>query len=297
LNDYIVRAITRNGNYRAMVGSTTELVREACERHSTYPTASVALGRALTGAALMANAGLKPDQRLALKFEGNGPLQRIIVEADYNGDVRGFIAVPDVEIPLKNGHLDVAGALGNAGLLTVSKDLGLKKPYEGIVHLYSSEIAEDLAYYLTESEQIPSAVGLGVYISPEKEIHAAGGFLIQVLPPSDDHITDRLTQQVQALPSVSDLIASGKSPEDILALIFRDIEYDILETRSIRFRCSCSEKRVERVVLSLGKAEIESLIREHGHAEVKCEYCRNVYNFTKDRLQVLLDELSKPSKP
>lgn len=182
VSDYLVRILSKNGKVRALACTTTDLVNELKRRHDTWPTASAALGRALTGGALFGSL-LKTGQRVALKFEGNGPLKKILIEADSNGAVRGCVGVPHVHLPEKGGKLDVAGALGRAGFLTVSKDLGLKEPYRGTVQLYSSEIAEDLALYLTESEQIPSAVGLGIFVETDNSIAAAGGFLIQALPP------------------------------------------------------------------------------------------------------------------
>ena len=180
-NDYLVRMLTKTGNVRALACVTTKLVNEICQRHKTSVTASRALGRVVTGTALM-GALLKPGQRVAVKFEGNGPLKKILAEAESDGSVRGYVGVPDVELPLKQGKIDVAGAIGRAGFLTVAKDLRLKEPYKGTVQLYTSEIAEDFAYYFTESEQIPSAVGLGGYVEPDMHISAAGGFLIQPSP-------------------------------------------------------------------------------------------------------------------
>ena len=219
VTDYLVRIITRSGNFRALACVTTGLVSEACRRHGTRPTASAALGRALTGGALF-GALLKTGQRVGLRFEGNGPLKKIIVEAESNGAVCGYVGEPEAELPDRDGKLDVAGALGRAGFLTVTKDLGLKAPYRGMVQLQSSEIGDDLAYYLTSSEQIPSAVGLGVLVTPDGSIAAAGGFLIQALPPQDESTVDLLMERIAQLPRLSHLLAEGTNPEGLLERLF-----------------------------------------------------------------------------
>lgn len=294
--DYLVRIITKAGNIRAMACVTTNLVDEARRRHETLPTASAALGRALTGGTLM-GAMLKTGQRVALKFEGNGPLKKIIVEADSNGAVRGYAGTPDVFMVREDGKLDVAGALGKAGFLTVTKDLGLKEPYKGMVQLYSSEIAEDLALYLTESEQIPSAVALGVFIEPDNSVSAAGGFLIQAIPPQDDEMIDTLMNRISKLPPVTQLLREGETPEHILDMLFADIPYDILEKRALAFQCSCSREKIERALISLGLEELSSMIKEQGGAEVDCEFCREVYSFTRDELEGLLSNATKLFHP
>lgn len=290
MNDYLVRIITESGSVRALACVTTGLVNEACQRHGAWPTAAVALGRALTGGTLM-GALLKTGQRLALCFEGNGPLKKILVEADANGAVRGSVRVPAVHMEGKDGRLDVAGALGKAGLLTVTKDLGLKEPYKGIVPLATSEIGEDLAQYLTESEQIPSAVGLGVFVEPDNSVSAAGGFLIQALPPSDDAVVERLMQRLAELPPLTTLLRQGTTPEDLLATLFAGIPYTVLEKRALAFVCSCSRERIERVLLSLGKQDLAELLEKQGETEVTCEFCRERYHFDRPDLERLLDSI------
>lgn len=287
MNDYLVRIITKAGNIRAMACITTELVDEARRRHGTFPTASAALGRALTGGALM-GAMLKTGQRLALKFEGSGPLKKIIVEADSNGAVRGYVGVPEVHMVREDGKLDVAGALGLAGFLTVTKDLGLKEPYKGTVQLYTSEIAEDLALYLTESEQIPSAVALGVFVKPDNIVSAAGGFIIQAIPPQDEEMINTLMDRIGKLPPVSQLLREGKTPEEMLEMLFSGIPYDTLERRSLVFRCSCNREKVEQALISIGHEELVKMIEQQEVAEVKCEFCRQAYTFTREELKLLI---------
>lgn len=291
VEDYLVRVITKEGNIRALACVTTGLVNELCRRHGTSPTASAALGRALTGGALM-GALLKTGQRVAIKFEANGPLQKILVEADANGTVRGCVGVPEADVPPRGEKLDVAGVLGRAGFLTVTKDLGLKEPYRGMVQLYTSEIAEDLAYYLTESEQTPSAIGLGVYVEPDGKVSAAGGFLIQSLPPADDLLIDQLMEKIGQLTSITDLQRQGKTPEDLLEQLFAGISYTVLEKRALAFQCSCSREKIERVLISLGKEELEGLMAKNEPVEITCEFCREVYRVELDELAGLLGELS-----
>lgn len=290
MSDYLVRIITKAGNLRAMACITTNLVDEARRRHETFPTASAALGRALTGGALM-GAMLKTGQRVAMKFEGNGPLKKIIVEADSNGIVRGYVGVPDVLMVRKDGKLDVSSAIGKAGFLTVTKDLGLKEPYKGMVQLYSGEIAEDLALYLTESEQIPSAVALGVFVEPDNSVSAAGGFLVQALPPEDEEMIDTMMHRISKLPPVTQLLRKGKTPEQVLDILFADIPYDILEKRALAFQCSCSREKIERALISLGREELAHMIEHQEGAEVKCEFCRKDYIFTKIELERLLSAI------
>lgn len=290
VDDYLVRIITKDHSVRALACVTTQLVNEACHRQDAYPTAAAALGRALTGGILM-GALLKTGQRVALKFEGNGPLKKIIVEAESNGVVRGYVAEPHVDPPLKDGKLDVASALGKDGFLTVIKDLRMKEPYQGIVKLFTGEIAEDLAFYLAESEQIPSAVGLGVFVEPDRTVSAACGFLIQPLPPVNDKVIDMLIERIPHLPPVTELLRGGKSPENFLELLFADIPFSILEKYALAFRCSCSRERVEEALISLGKKELSSLAAQEEETFVNCEFCSEQYAFSREDLSGLVKEI------
>jgi molecular chaperone Hsp33 len=306
VKDHLVRAMTRKGDIRGVACATTRLVSDACERHGTYPTAAVALGRALTGGALM-GAFLKGEQRVALKFEGNGPLKKIVVEADGEGAVRGYVAVPEVDPDPKDGKFDVAGALGKAGFLTVTKDLFLKEPYRGIVRLQTSEIAEDLAYYFTESEQTPSAVGLGVFADPTG-VTAAGGFLVQALPApnlkkdagSDENrdaeieVIDQLVARIRKLPPVTEFLREGNTPEALLDFIFAAIPYRILEKKELAFRCSCDRRRVERALISLGTEALGAMAAKGAETELSCEFCRKRYRFTPEDLERLRTESANP---
>ncbi len=291
--DYLIRIIAKDANIRALACITTELVKEACDRHKASPTASAVLGRVLTAAALM-GALLKTRQRVVIRFDSDGPLEKTIAEATSSGEVRGYVAKPHVDLPLKDGKLDVAGAIGKGGTLTVIKDLGLKEPYTGMIRIYTGEVAEDLAYYFTESEQIPSAVGLGVYVEPNGEVSAAGGFLIQTFPPQKPKVIDNIIGRIEQMPNLAELLRDGKKPEQLLTDIFSDVPYEVLEKRDLVFKCSCSKERVDQALLSLGKEEVKKLIREQGGAEAKCEFCGQRYYFTRSELEGIVEELAAP---
>ena len=291
MSDYLIHGLSDKANVIGLACVTTDLVGRAAQLHGTSRTASAALGRALTGALLMA-ALMKRGQRVALKFEGNGPLQRVLVEADAGGTVRGYVGIPDADVPIKDGKLDVSGILGSDGYLTVIKDLGLKEPYKGIVGLHTGEIAEDIAYYFAESEQIPSAVGLGVFVEGDGEISAAGGFLIQALPSSEEGTVDQLIRNVQGIPFITQFLRDGKLPEDILARIFSGIPYHVLGKRDLFLQCSCSRGRVERALIALGNEELKRLIAEQDETDVTCEFCRTSYRFTRKELEDLRREMT-----
>ncbi|QXE90486.1 Hsp33 family molecular chaperone HslO [Geomonas subterranea] len=290
MTDYLVRAIAKSGSVRALACVTTGTVSEICRRHGTLPTATAALGRSITAGALM-GAMLKTGQRVALRFEGNGPLKKIVIEADSDGSVRGYVGDPQVHLLRSDGALDVPNALGRAGFLTVAKDLGLKEPYRGTVQLYTSGIAEDLALYLVESEQIPSAVGIAEFIEQDGQVTACGGFLIQAVPPIDPLVVEGLMDRIEKLPPLSELLRGGKTPEEIMAMLLSEMEYDVLEKRTIAFACSCSRERIERVLISMGKKELTSLLKEQHGAEVTCEFCGERYRFSEADLERLIAEV------
>jgi molecular chaperone Hsp33 len=249
----------------------------------------VALGRALTGGVLL-GALLKGRQRVALKFEGNGPLGKIVVEADPMCLVHGYVGNPAADLPLKDGRFDVAGLIGHAGVLTVTKDLHLKSPYQGVVNLVSSEIAEDIAYYLTESEQTPSAMGLTTIPDHKGGIAVAGGFLLQSLPPANDEALDALTERIRTMPPLAKLLLEGASPKDVLDRIFGDITYEILGHQDVAFHCGCSRDRIEQALITLGTDEITALAEQEHETVVTCEFCREPYVFSADDLRKLATE-------
>ncbi|MGC9323770.1 MAG: Hsp33 family molecular chaperone HslO [Desulfomonilia bacterium] len=290
MEDYLVRIITEEKNILGLACVSTELVNEARQRHGTYPTATAALGRALTGGTLL-GALLDPGQRVAMKFEGNGPLKKIIVEAEGDGSVSGYVAEPAIDIPPKNGKLDVSGALGTEGFLTVSKDLKLKEPYNGVVRLYSGEIASDIAFYLSESEQIPSAVGLGVFVEKDWRVTAAGGFLVQSLPPSDPELIEEIVRRIESMDAVTTQLRDGRTPEDLLSEIFKGIPTRVIEKKPISFRCSCTRERVEQALITLGAGELDSMIDKREGIEISCQFCGERYVLTHRELERLLKEL------
>ncbi len=287
MTDILQRGISSSGNFFAIACDTTDLVTEACRRHDVGRTAAAALGRAITGAVLLA-ALLKDDQSVTLRFEGNGPLGKIITEAGYNGWARGYVADPQAEVPLRNGKIDVAAGLGRTGFLTVTKDIGMVKKYGGTVQLFTGEIGEDIAYYLSESEQIPSAIGLGVDLRPDGSVAAAGGFLVQMLPPADEGVIAAIEGRITGLASVTEMLSQGKSPADILAVLFAATPHRLTTSRQLTYTCSCSREKMERAVFSLGNAEIISLLNSDSGVEVQCEFCRDRYRFSPGDLEKML---------
>lgn len=286
MQDHYIRAISESGGIRILACSATSLSREVCALQNSSPTVTVALGRGLAAGALMGGL-LKGGQRLAMKFEGNGPMKKMIIEADSDGAVRGFVGEPAAEAEPVEGRWNVPGVLGRAGFLTVTKDLGMGgEPYRGTVQLQSSEIGNDLAVYLTESEQVPSAVGLGVSLDERGEIAVCGGFLVQALPKAGESEIDGLMERIGSLPSITAILADGGA-ENLLRLIMADIPFTMLETRELAFRCGCSREKVERALHSLGEKELHDICQEDGHAEVSCEFCRRSYRFEADELKSL----------
>jgi molecular chaperone Hsp33 len=227
---------------------------------------------------------LKQGQRTAIKFEGNGPLKKLIAEVDWDGAIRGTVAVPDASAE------SVPDALGKAGFLTVTRDLGMKAPYSGMVQLYTSEIAEDLAYYLTDSEQVPSAMGLGVSLTDDGQIAVSGGFLIQSLPPSDEAAVDQIMATISQLPPLATLLREGTTPEQLLDILLTGVEHHALETTDLFFRCGCSKEKVEQALLTLGKDELNRMLAEDDGAAITCEFCKQQYLFERSDLEALIAE-------
>lgn len=286
MGDHFVRALSSAGGIRILACDVRKLAREIGGLQQASPVVQVALGRALAGAAVM-GALLKPDQRVGLKFEGNGPLRKLIVEADADGALRGCAGNPAAEAEPVDGRWNVAGVIGRAGFLTVSKDLGMGgEPYHGMVQLRSSEIGDDLAYYLTNSEQVPSAVGLGTTLDESGSIDICGGFLVQALPKADDAEIDAIMAHIGSLPPLADILRAG-GPEELVGRLFGDIPHVMLENRDLFFRCGCSRGKVERALLSFGADELQDMIAKDGGASVTCEFCRQAYHFERQELERL----------
>lgn len=286
MNDHLVRILGNDGSLRAVAAVTSELTRAICRLQGTDPTASVALGRLVTGTALM-GALLKGDQRLALMIEGSGPLQRLHAETDSAGHVRGSVKNPLAGLPPKADRFDVVGAIGKAGFLHVIKDLGLKEPYRGMVQLYTSEVAEDLAYYLTTSEQVPSTVGLGVNLDETLAVATAGGFLVQAMPGGDESLIPLLEERLRQLPPTTSLLSEGKSPLQILEQLFAGIPFTVQMETPLEFRCNCSLPQVTAMLRRLDPEEVRAMIEEDRGARITCEFCKQTYAFTADDLAAL----------
>ncbi|MBE7018949.1 MAG: Hsp33 family molecular chaperone HslO [Ruminococcaceae bacterium] len=288
--DEIIRAITSDGYLKAYVINSTETIRDAQGLHQTGKVASAALGRALTAALILANDMKNETDRVSVQFRSEGPIGNVVAEANGQNQVKGFVSNPDVVLPLReDGKLDVGGALGHKGTLTIVRDIGLKEPYVGTVELISGEIAEDISYYYMQSEQIPTVLGLGVLVAQNFAILSAGGFMIQLLPGAPDSIVDKVEENVKALPkSISALIADGKNATEILGMLLTGFDYQILSKKEPSYRCDCSRYRVETALISLGKTELQKMIEEEDTTEVSCHYCNKKYHFSKEDLEMLL---------
>jgi molecular chaperone Hsp33 len=286
MQDHLVRVVTEDGQFRGAAADTTQLVREICRRQQADLTAKVALGRLLTGAALM-GCLLKGAQRLALLIEGNGPLGRLMVETDAAGNIRGKLQNPIAGLPPRNNRFDVAGAVGLAGFLHVIKDFGLKKPYSSMVQLQTSEIGDDLAWYLTHSEQVPSCVAVGVELDKEGEVAAAGGFMIQALPTGDPANLVLLEENLGKLEPTTSQLRQGVLPAEILAKALMGHKYSVQQKTELIFNCPCNRQQISDMLEGLGNTEIDAMIQEQGGAEVNCDYCREIYSFTKEELTAL----------
>jgi molecular chaperone Hsp33 len=287
-SDRIVRVLAKEAGVRGLACVTTALVAEAQRRHHTSPAATVALGYGLTAVALM-GALLKVQQRVALKVEANGPLQKLVAEGDSYGRVRGYVAVPDVTAP---DPMDTASTLGNRGLLTVVKDLQLKELYEGVVPLQTGRLDSDLIYYLHHSEQVPALVEIDVKLNPAGELVAAGGLLLDALPGQDLTTLRNLAERLDDMAPLAEVLAAGETPATILAHLFGEVPYEVLEERPLRFECSCSWERSEQALIALGRAEIKNLMSE-GQAVVDCHYCGERYIFGREALETILDKMKQ----
>ena len=291
MKDYIVRATAADSQIRVFAATTAETVETARQHHNTSPVATAALGRLLTAGAMMGSMMKNDSDVLTLQIRGDGPLGGITVTADSRANVKGYVNNPDVMLPAKNGKLDVGGAVG-IGLLQVIKDMGLKEPYVGQTILVSSEIAEDLTYYFANSEQVPSSVGLGVLMNHDNTVRCAGGFIIQLMPFASEDTISRLEQSLKDVTSVTELLDRGYTPEQLLQELAGDRGLEIADTVPTRFYCDCSKEKVEKVVASIGKKDLQDMIDDGEDIEVKCHFCDAAYNYTVEELK----EIMKRSK-
>ncbi|MCD8150842.1 MAG: Hsp33 family molecular chaperone HslO [Clostridiales bacterium] len=287
--DYIVRATAADSAIRAFAVTSREISEEARQRHNTSPVVTAALGRLLSGAVMMGVMMKGEEDLLTIQIRSGGPLRGMTVTADSHGHVKGYPMVPDVILPPKNGKLDVGGAVG-AGRMSVIKDMGLKEPYVGQIALQTGEIAEDLTYYFATSEQIPSSVGLGILMNRDNTVKQAGGFIIQLMPFTDDAVIDALEQKIGQISSVTDLLEQGHTPETLLEYILGDFGLEITEKIPASFYCNCSKERVKKALISLGKDDLRELIKEGESIEVKCDMCNTAYTFAVEELEEILQK-------
>ena len=289
--DQLVRVIAKDAPIKAMAISGTSLVERARQIHDTWPVATAALGRLLMAASMMGNMLKEQDGSVTLRVKGDGPLGTVLAVSDNMGNVRGYVENPAVDVPRKShAKLDVGSAVGPGGTLTVVKDLGLKEPYVGSIQLISGEIAEDIAAYFVESEQIPTACALGVLISPDQTVRAAGGYLIQLLPGADESVISAIERGVARVGAVSAQLDRGLGPVELLQDVLSDFQLEVLETSPVEYRCYCSRERVSRALISVGASELKSLIQEQGSTDLTCQFCDKVYHFTREDLESLLQE-------
>lgn len=291
--DKLVRCISTDGTLVIMAAETTDMVEKAQDIHKTSAVTSAALGRLLTASSLMGSMLKGKDDSITLRLNGGGPSGTIIAVSDSDGNARGYVTNPVVEIPLnKKGKLDVAGAVGTDGSLTVIKDLGLKEPYVGQIPIVSGEIAEDITSYYATSEQIPSVCALGVLVNPDLTIKKAGGFIIQLLPTAFDDTIDAVERCIQDIPSVTEMLCDGMTPEEICHRVLAEFELDVLDESRPVYKCTCSRARVETALISTGAKALEEMSQDE-QTEVCCQFCDKKYSFTSDEIKNLLNDVKK----
>ena len=287
--DYIVRATAADHQLIAFAVTSRDIVEKAREIHNTSPVATAAIGRLLTAASMMGSMMKGEKDVLTLQIECGGPIGGITVTADSNADVKGYVNNPNVILPPNaQGKLDVSGALG-PGFLNVIKDIGLREPYNGQTHLVSGEIAEDLTYYFATSEQVPSSVGLGVLMDKDNHVRQAGGFIIQVMPDTDDEVIDKLEVRLGEVHSVTDMLDKGMTPEDILGYVLDGMDVEILETIPTQYKCNCSVERVSKAIASIGKKDLQEMIDDGEPIEVNCQFCGSHYKFDTEQLKTFMN--------
>lgn len=285
----LIRCITSDGEVMATAVDTTDIVNRAEQIHKTSAVVTAALGRLLTAGTMMGNMLKGKDDSVTLRVNGDGPTGSLIVVADFNGDVRGYVQNPVVEIPLNaKGKLDVGGAVGKNGLLYVLKDLGLKEPFSGSVPLVSGEIAEDITSYYALSEQIPTVCALGVLVNPDLSVKAAGGYIIQLLPAASDATIDKLENSIGELKSVTAMLSEGMTPEDIVKKALKDFDVEVLYSQDIEYKCNCSKERVTKALISLGKEELALMAEDTKDVEISCHFCDKVYKFSPKEIKKLI---------
>ena len=285
MEDYIVRATAANNQIRAFAATTREVVEEARKAHNTSPVATAALGRLLTAGSMMGSMMKGEKDLLTLQIKGAGPIKGLTVTADAAANVKGYVENPEVMLPpSEKGKLDFGKAVG-AGMLTVIKDMGLKEPYAGQIHLVSGEIAEDLTYYFATREQVPSCVALGVLMNKDNTVKRAGGFIIQLMPFADDEVIDKLEAKISEITSITAMLDQDMTPEMILEEVLGEFGVEIMDTMPTKFYCNCDKARVEKAIISIGKKDIQEMINEGEPIEVNCHFCNTNYTFSVEDLK------------
>lgn len=289
LADSLVKATAAEKTVRALAAVTTGLVEESRQRHHTAPTASAALGRTLT-AGLLLGSMLKEDESLSLQLLGKGPLRGIFVDANARGETRGFVYRPRAHLPIREGKLDVGGVVGAGTLTVIRTQPWSKEPYRSITPLVSGEIGADVAHYLLNSEQIPSAVSLGVFVQPDEAVSAAGGFLVQVMPGASEETLAQLEANVARAKPVSQLVREGMTPQEILAHVLEGFDFTVVTEMPVRFSCRCSRERVLSTLMAMGRQEMHDLLAEEGQASVTCEFCNERYTISREEIEKMFVE-------
>ena len=290
--DQIIRVLAKNAPVKASVITARDMVERARQIHRTLPVATAALGRTLMAASMMGNQLKEDNGSVTLRIKGDGPLGGITAVADSAGNARGYVLNPAVDLPLKGpAKLDVGSAVGRDGSLTVIKDLNMKEPYVGTVPLVSGEIAEDITSYFAESEQIPTACALGVLVDVDQSVLCAGGYLIQLLPGADDAAISAIERGIERVGPVTEALRGGLDARGLVERVLSEFELEELSAEPVEYRCYCSRDRVTRALISMGREELEALLREQGQAELTCQFCDKVYHYTKEELEALLASL------
>lgn len=293
MKDYIIKATAANAQIRAFAATTKETVEQARQSHDTSPVITAALGRLLTAGAMMGSMMKGEKDILTLQIRGDGPAGGLTVTADSQGNVKGYAIHPQVILPANAiGKLDVGGAMGN-GMLSVIKDMGMKEPYVGQTALQTGEIAEDLTYYFAASEQIPSSVGLGVLMEKNNTVRQAGGFIVQLMPFAEDSVISQLEENLKALKPVTTMLDEGLTPEQILETVLAGMDVQFTEKTDTRFYCNCDKARVEKALISLGKKEINDMIKDGKSIEVNCHFCNHNYCFSVEELKQMVKKASR----
>ena len=288
----LVRAMTADGFVKAVAVTTTGIVEKARQMHKTLPTATAALGRLLSAASMMGNMQKVENGSITLQVKGGGPLGTVLAVSDAEGNVRGYVQHPQVSLMEKyRGKLDVGGAVGTEGMLTVIRDLQMKEPYVGSVELVSGEIAEDITEYFVQSEQTPTACALGVLVDTDQRVRAAGGYIIQLLPGAPDETISRIEEGISKAGAVTGMLDRGLSAEQVLQTVMEGLDLEILETTPVSYRCYCSRDRVVSTLISLGREELRQIVEDRETIHIECQFCDTIYDFTPDEIQEILKNL------